>query len=205
MTQATAPSKHYTYKDRRRAKDRRYELIDGVFYFLPSPPLLIHQEVVGEIYRQLATALERRPCRPLLSPIDLLLPKGEEPDDEVDTVVQPDLMVVCHPEKLTLRGVRGAPEFIVEVVSPSSALHDHQRKRDVYERAGVKEYWIVDPLERLVYVYRLEGEGAYGKPAIHPMKGELQVDSLVKVGVGWDPVEERLAAYLPKLDELLRW
>ncbi len=71
--------------------------------------------------------------------MDVRLPKGDEADKDIDTVVQPDVLVVCDPSKLERRGVRGAPDFVVEVLSPSSAYHDHRRKREAYERSGVKE------------------------------------------------------------------
>ncbi len=170
--------------------DVRYELIDGRAYLM-APPTLTHQDVVGEIYYQLRQQLDNTSCRAYVAPVDVRLPKGNEADEDIDTVVQPDVLVVCRPERLDRRGVRGAPDLAVEVVSPSSAYHDHQRKRAVYERAGVREYWLVDPTERIVTVYRIE-DGAFGKPAIHPLRGETPVGVLEGVRIDWSPLEARL-------------
>ena len=120
--------------------DVRYELIDGIAYMMTPSPTLDHQDTAGEIYHQLRQHLEGKPCYPYIAPIDVRLPKHDEPDQDIDTVVRPDVIVVCDVNKLDHRGVRGVPDFVVEVLSPSSAYHDHKRKRKVYERAGVKEY-----------------------------------------------------------------
>ena len=184
---------HYTYGDYLTwPDDVRYELIDGVAYLMAPAPTLEHQDIAGEIYRQLANALEGKPCRPYVAPVDVRLPKGNEADEAVDTVVQPDVIVVCDQGKLDRRGVRGAPDFVVEVLSPSTAFHDHKRKREVYERAGVKEYWLVDPVERTIHIYRLDENGRYGKPDVREMKGETPVGVLGEVVIRWDALVERL-------------
>ncbi len=184
---------HYTYSDYLTwPDDVRYELIDGVAYLMAPAPTLEHQDIAGEIYRQLANALEGKPCRPYVAPVDVRLPKGNEADEAVDTVVQPDVIVVCDQGKLDRRGVRGAPDFVVEVLSPSTAFHDHKRKREVYERAGVKEYWLVDPVERTIHIYRLDENGRYGKPDVREMKGETPVGVLGEVVIRWDALVERL-------------
>ncbi len=184
---------HYTYGDYLTwPDDVRYELIDGVAYLMAPAPTLEHQDIAGEIYRQLANALEGKPCRPYIAPVDVRLPKGNEADEAVDTVVQPDVIVVCDQGKLDRRGVRGAPDFVVEVLSPSTAFHDHKRKREVYERAGVKEYWLVDPVERTIHIYRIDENGRYGKPDVREMKGETPVGVLGEVVIRWDALVERL-------------
>ena len=191
-------SRSYTYRDYLTwPPERRCELINGLPYAMAPAPSPLHQEVVGEIYRQLANALEGRPCRPLIAPVDVRLPRGGERDEEIDTVVQPDVLVVCDHKKLDLKGVRGAPDLVVEVVSPQSAFHDHQRKRELYERAGVREYWIVDPWERLVYIYRLSETGSYGKPTVAPLEGEMEVSILDGVRLRWESVRERIERYAP--------
>jgi len=184
---------HYTYGDYLTwSDDVRYELIDGVAYLMAPAPTLEHQDIAGEIYRQLANALEDKPCRPYIAPVDVRLPKGNEADETIDTVVQPDVIVVCDQDKLDRRGVRGAPDFVVEVLSPSTAFHDHKRKREVYERSGVKEYWLVDPVERTIHIYRLDENGRYGKPDVREMKGETPVGVLPEVVIRWDALVERL-------------
>jgi Uma2 family endonuclease len=109
----------------------------------------------------------------------------------VDTVLQPDVLVVCEASKLDRRGVRGAPDLVVEVLSPGTSSHDHVRKRRVYERAGVTEYWLVHPIDRLVTVYRLMA-GEYGKPEGFEMSGETPVGVLPDVSIQWDALAERL-------------
>lgn len=177
---------HYTYGDYLTwPEDVRYELIDGQAYSIAPAPTLEHQDTAGEIYFQLRQALEGKPCRPLIAPIDVRLPKGDEAEEDIDTVVQPDVLVVCDETKLDRRGVRGAPDFVAEVLSPHSAFHDHNRKRAVYERAGVREYWLVDPTERLICCYLLEG-GRYGKPNIYSMSEPTPVQRLPGVMIVWE-------------------
>ncbi len=171
--------------------DLRYELIDGTAYLMSPAPSLDHQDIAGEVYRQLANQLEDQLCRPFIAPVDVRLPKADEQDADIDTVVQPDVLVVCDPAKLDHRGVRGAPDFVVEVVSPGTAFHDHQRKRAIYERAGVREYWLVDPVERFITIYRL-GEEGYGKPDIQPLEAETAVAVLPGVSIQWDALVARL-------------
>ncbi len=184
---------HYTYGDYLTwPDDVRYELIDGVAYLMAPAPTLEHQDIAGEIYYQLRQQLEGKPCRPYIAPVDVRLPKGNEADEAIDTVVQPDVIVVCDQGKLDRRGVRGAPDFVVEVLSPSTAFHDHKRKREVYERAGVKEYWLVDPVERTIHIYRLDENGRYGKPDVREMKGETPIGVLGEVVIRWDALVERL-------------
>jgi Uma2 family endonuclease len=173
--------------------DPRYELIDGVAYLMAPPaPTLDHQDFAGEIYVQLRLALEGKPCRVFIAPVDVRLPKSNEADELIDTVVQPDVLVVCDPDKLDRkRGVLGAPDFAVEVLSPSTASHDHVRKRRVYERAGVREYWLVHPTDRIVTIYRLEN-GEFGKPDIGVLSGETPVGVLTGVVIAWDDLVRRI-------------
>lgn len=171
--------------------DVRYELIDGLAYLMAPAPNLAHQDAVGEIFRQVANALASKPCRPFIAPVDVRLPKHGEADDKIDTVVQPDILVVCDSSKLDRRGVRGAPDWIVEVLSPSTAGHDQIRKRQLYEYHGVREYWLVHPIDRVLTVYRLQG-GEYGKPELSELRGETTVGVLPEIVVQWDELVARL-------------
>lgn len=172
-------------------EDVRYELIDGVAYRRLPAPDLGHQDIVGEIYCQLSNSLESKPCRAYVAPVDVRLPKTRETDDAIDTVVQPDVLVVCDPAKLDRRGVRGAPDLVVEVLSPATASHDHVRKRRIYERAGVPEYWLVHPTDRVLTIYRLRG-GEYGKPDVQDLAGSTAVGVLPGVTIAWGAVVARL-------------
>jgi len=192
MGPALRDDRYHTYADYLAwSEDLRYELIDGTAYVMAPAPTLAHQDVVGEIYFQLRQALQGKSCRAFIAPVDVRLPKADEADDEVDTVLQPDVLVVCDPSRLDRRGVRGAPDLVVEVLSSSTASHDHVRKRRVYERSGVREYWLVHPIDRMITVYRLR-DGEYGKPEVLELDGETAVGVLPGVSVSWDELVQRL-------------
>jgi Uma2 family endonuclease len=192
MSLAKRDAAYHTYADYLTwPEDVRYELIDGAAYLMAPAPTLDHQDIAGEIYFQLRRALAGKPCRAFIAPVDVRLPKAGEEDELVDTVVQPDVLVVCDRAKLDRRGVRGAPDLVVEVLSPSTASHDHVLKRRVYERAGVKEYWLVHPADRIVTIYRLL-DGEYGKPEVQELAGETPIAVLPDIAIAWDDLVSRL-------------
>ena len=192
MGLALRTEKHYTYADYLQwPDDTRYELIDGEAFRMAPTPLIEHQEVAGEVFRQLANQLDGQPCRPYIAPVDVRLPRADEADAAIDTVVQPDVLVVCDPGKVDRRGVRGAPDWLLEVLSPSTAAHDQIAKRRTYERAGVREYWLVHPSDRTLTVYVLEN-GQYGRPDIYELKDETPIGVLPGVAIAWDALIERL-------------
>ena len=192
MALALKDPDHHTYGDYLAWDgDARYELIDGRAYLMAPAPSLDHQDTAGEIFRQISNALADGPCRCFIAPLDVRLPKGDEDDERIDTVVQPDVLVVCDPAKLDRRGVRGAPDLVVEVLSPATASHDHQRKRQIYERAGVREYWLVHPADRMVSIYRRE-HGRFGKPEVDELTGETPIGVLPGVHIAWDALAARL-------------
>ncbi len=181
------PQRHieyHTYADYTAwPEDVRYELVDGIAYAMAPAPTRIHQQLVGELFRQVANALKNNPCQTFVAPFDVRLPHADEADEQIDTVVQPDVLVVCNPAKLDERGVRGAPDWVAEVLSPGSAKHDQTVKLAVYERAGVAEYWLLHPTDRLVTVYRLGEDGQYGRPTISDMQGTLTIGVLPAVTI----------------------
>jgi Uma2 family endonuclease len=134
--------------------EERFELIEGEAYAMSPAPRREHQRLLVEFARQVANALHEGPCDVYPAPFDVKLTPDEA--DEKPTVVQPDLTVVCDEAKLTEQGVTGPPDLVIEIVSPDSGFHDRGRKYDLYERYGVQEYWIVDPVEQLIEVYYLE-------------------------------------------------
>ncbi len=186
--------KHYTYADYLTWPDEfRCELIDGKIYMMSPAPLLTHQDVAGEIFRQAANALLGKSCRAFIAPLDVRLPNPSQADDETaDTVVQPDVLVVCDANKLDRRGVRGAPDWVVEVLSPSTAGRDQIQKRALYERHGIREYWLVHPLDHVLTIYKLN-DNSYGKPEISELKGQTPVTAVPGLTIDWD----QLAPYLP--------
>lgn len=192
MGHALRQEMHHTYADYLTwPDDARYELIDGEAFLMAPAPLIEHQEVAGEVFRQLANQLDGKPCRPYIAPVDVRLPRADEADAAIDTVVQPDVLVVCDQAKIDRRGVRGAPDWLLEVLSPSTAAHDQIAKRRTYERAGVREYWLVHPGDRTLTVYVLEN-GQYGRPEIYELKDETPVGVLPGVSIAWDALVARL-------------
>jgi len=105
----------------------------------------------------------------------------------VDSVVQPDIVVICDSRKLDEAGCRGAPDWVVEVLSPRTAAKDQRDKRDAYERAGVREYWLVHPTDRTLMIYRLTN-GAYGRPDVQPLVGETAVTAIAGLSIAWPPL-----------------
>ena len=182
----------HSYADYLRwPEDERYELIDGVAYLMAPAPTVRHQDIAGEIFRQIANALEGKPCRVFIAPVDVRLHKAGEADEAIDTVVQPDVLVVCDQRKIGERGARGAPDLVVEVLSPATAGHDQVKKRRVYERHGVREYWLVHPTDQILTVYRLMG-AEYGKPDVQELIGETPIGVLPGVTILWDALAARL-------------
>jgi len=171
--------------------ETRYELIDGIAYLMAPAPSVDHQIIVLEVAHQLRSALENHSCRVLVAPVDVIMPRAGEGDEAVDTVVQPDVLLVCDPAKLTPRGVRGAPDWVLEVLSPASAAHDQIVKLRTYERAAVREYWLAHPTDRVLTIYRHDGK-AYGRPTLQELAGETPLDVLPQLTIRWEPVVERL-------------
>ena len=121
-----------------------------------APPTSTHQEISGELFRQLANYLEGKKCRVYAAPfaVRLFEQDGDTPED-VDTMVEPDLSVICDRSKIDKRGCKGAPDLVIEILSPSTRRHDRLVKLGLYQRAGVREYWIVDPDNGSVQVLTL--------------------------------------------------
>lgn len=165
--------------------DKRWELIDGQAYCMTLAPSRRHQAWLGELYRQFSNYLLDKPCQVYLAPFDVRLPDAsEDGDDEIDTVVQPDIVVVCDQSKLDDRGAKGAPDLVVEILSPGSSKRDITVKFELYQRHGVKEYWLLYPNEKLLQLYRLGEDGRYGSPqafgpedrVLVPLLGDLEID-----------------------------
>ena len=168
MTQPVRKEKErFTYDDYLHWNDGRWQIIDGVVYDMSPAPSREHQRIVLELTVKIHGQLEESPCEVYVAPFDVRLPDMDSAkDDEILTVVQPDIVVVCDELKLDDRGCLGAPDLVVEVLSPSTAVLDLKEKRELYERHGVKEYWLVHPADRLLMVYRPDGTGCYQKAAV---------------------------------------
>jgi Uma2 family endonuclease len=184
----------HTYADYRGwPETARYELLDGIAYLMSPAPSRRHQELLGELFYQVRANLEGGACRTFIAPFDVRLPKGDEADELVETVVQPDLLVVCDPAKLDERGMRGAPDWVAEVLSPATAAHDQTIKLAAYERARVPEVWLVHPVDGVLTLYRLEGN-RFARPAIHELRGHTAVAAVPGLTIDWDRALARLGA-----------
>jgi Uma2 family endonuclease len=159
----------YTYRDYCSwPDDERWELIDGVAWNMSPAPARRHQGITVELEHQIRSFFGDGPCRMYHAPFDVLLPDSDdEEDDEVVNVVQPDILVVCDPAKLNEKGCRGAPDWIIEILSPSTSKKDLAEKHNLYERHGVREYWVVDPGNAFVLTFLLGADGRYGDGIVH--------------------------------------
>jgi Uma2 family endonuclease len=149
---------HYTYADYLEwDEDFRAELFDGKIMMM-APPTSNHQQVSMELSFQIRTYLEGKPCKVFAAPYSVrLFPKKDSRDD---TVFEPDIVVICDQKKRDDKGCNGPPDLVIEILSPSTASYDCVYKLRKYEKAGVREYWIVDPKTKAVAVYILE-DGHY--------------------------------------------
>ncbi len=173
------PLAGFTWGDYRTwPDDERWELIDGVAYAMSPAPSIRHQEVVGRLFSRIEQQLRGRPCRPFVAPTDVKL-------SETD-VVQPDVLVVCDPARITPSHIEGAPDLIVEVLSPGSSARDLRDKKALYERAGVGEYLVVDPLEHYAVRFLLGADG-YDKGTVFAAEERLRFATLEAVEVAlWE-------------------
>ena len=129
----------------------RAELIDGQIYYM-APPTRKHQDIVGTLYRKIADYIDAKggSCKTYVSPFAVFLNENDK------NYVEPDISVICDPDKLDDRGCKGSPDWIIEIVSPASKQMDYYTKLFKYRTAGIREYWIVDPSKNLIIVYNFE-------------------------------------------------
>jgi Uma2 family endonuclease len=186
MTLPTRDTHYHTYADYLTWSDtQRDELINGTAYVREPPaPSPSHQGIVVELCRQVANALKGQPCRVYVAPFDIRPPKATESDD---TVVQPDVFIVCNPLKVDARGMRGAPDWIAEVLSPHTARYDKMVKLPVYERAGVREVWFIHPIDRTLTIHRLEA-GHYKRTTCLALEGQTPLTAVPGVSIDWEQV-----------------
>lgn len=147
--------------------NERWELIDGIAYDMSPAPLREHQKLSMYFSGVFAQYFKKRNCNVYAAPFDVRLPGGFKTDNDVDTVVQPDISVFCDETKLDDRGGNGAPDLVIEILSPSTASKDLKEKFFLYEKVGVKEYWIVDPANRTLTVFILEENEKYARGVVY--------------------------------------
>ena len=133
----------------------RVELINGKVYEMLPAPSFYHQEISGNVSNPLKNYLHNKPCKVIYAPFDVRLPQKGTDDKSIFTVLQPDICVICDLAKIDRRGCIGAPDIVVEILSPGNNTKELKKKYEVYETAGVKEYWVVSPQNQFVVIYTL--------------------------------------------------
>jgi len=176
MPLARKTEKRFTYQDYITWQyDEKWELIDGIAYNMSPAPSIEHQRIVRRFSNILDNNLQNTQCEPFLSPTDVVLTEYD--------VVQPDIFVVCDGNKIKEKNIQGAPDLVIEVLSPSTAFRDRFEKRELYEKYGVKEYIIVDIIEQLVERFNLGKRGIYGKSDIFTPDKNIKLLSLNKMKI----------------------
>jgi len=182
-------TKRYTFADYITwADDKRRELFDGFIKMMTPAPSTEHQTISGELYLIIGSYLKNKKCKIFYAPFDVRLPKTsvEISDKQIYTVVQPDICVICDLSKIEAKGCIGAPDLIIEIVSFSNPKRDIEEKFELYQRHGVREYWVVFPYEKTISVFLLntltlkyDFKGMYAEDSKVPVnifEGDLIVD-----------------------------
>ncbi|MDR3600310.1 MAG: Uma2 family endonuclease [Desulfosporosinus sp.] len=167
----------YTYADYLTwPEGERWEIFDGVPY-MQAAPSTVHQETLMEIARQIANHLKDKSCKVYPAPFCVRLTKGDEIlDEDIQKVVEPDITIVCDKSKVDEKGCNGAPDVIIEIISPLSVKIDRIIKFNMYEKVGVKEYWIVEPEVKIVSVFALQENGRYGRQEVYSEEDQISLN-----------------------------
>ncbi len=161
--------------------DERWEIIDGEAWDMSPAPSTEHQSISMFFSTEISTFLKDKSCRIFAAPFDIRLSEpGDIGEEEIVSVVQPDISVICDSDKIDKKGCRGAPDLIIEILSPSTAYKDETEKLMLYEKHSVKEYWIVNPDAEYIMIYRYNGKD-FDKPEY--LKGEDVIRSLAIEGL----------------------
>jgi len=172
-------NKRYSYADYLTWLDgKRRELLDGLVHLMSPAPTLKHAKVSRNIFGRMFNYIDKHKgrCQVFSAPFDVRLPRnGEKADRDIYTVVQPDICVVCDESKLEERGCLGAPDLIVEILSPSTRKYDLNDKFNIYEASGVKEYWVVSPDSKDVNVFILQPDGRYDEGTLYELKQPREI------------------------------
>lgn len=155
-------SKTYSYSDYLKWEfDERLEIIKGKLFPMSPAPSSNHQRVTGSIFYELFGFLKSKPCQVFIAPFDVRLPRKSKDDKDILTVLQPDICVICDSAKIDVKGCIGAPDVVIEILSPGNNKKELKNKFEVYEEAGVSEYWIIHPDEKTFFRYTLDNDGRY--------------------------------------------
>lgn len=171
-----ADNKRYTYKDYLSCtKEEKYEIINGVPYAMSLVQSRVHQEISMRLVNEIYNYLKGKKCKVYAAPLDVRLCKEDLVDSDILDVVQPDITVVCDENKLDDRGVKGVPDLIIEIVSPSSTSLDYVKKLNLYGDYGVREYWIINPKTQKLLVYKIDNNDFYGEPEMYAREDKVKV------------------------------
>jgi Uma2 family endonuclease len=152
-----AYGKNYTYADYLKFTfDEMVEIINGKIFKMSPAPSSNHQSIVGNLFSFLHNHLRGQRCKVFVAPFDVILPVKGKDFEESNKVVQPDIVIICNREIIKERGCFGVPDWVIEILSPHTTKKDLQLKFDLYEEAGVKEYWIIEPKNQTVEVFVLD-------------------------------------------------
>ena len=155
------PDGYYTYQDYLTWKFKeRVELFKGVIAKMSPAPNRRHQEIFGHLFLAIGNFLSKKQCKAFAAPFDVRLPVSNK-KGKIDTVVQPDICVVCNLNLLDEQGCNGAPDLVIEILSPGNSIREMKDKFELYEQSKISEYWIVDPQKETVIIYSLNGEHQY--------------------------------------------
>lgn len=175
-------NRKYSYNDYLSwSAEERWELIEGIPYNLTPAPSTQHQQITTRLIALFYHALKDSPCQVFGAPFDVRLPDQES--EEIFTVIQPDIAIICDRNKLDSRGCLGSPDLIIEVTSPSTLRRDIKEKFYLYEKAGVGQYWIIYPEQKTVVVFSLNEEGKYGRPDVYSDTDIIMVKNHYSVSI----------------------
>jgi len=175
MNTALKTKGEFTYREYKTwPDDERWELINGTAYNMTPAPNRRHQEIAGALFNKFYNFLKGKKCKVYMAPFDVRIPLFNEDEDAITNIVQPDLLIICDKNKLDSKGAIGAPDLVVEILSPSTAAKDLREKMALYEQAGVLEYWLIDPHDNIVMIHKLV-QNAYGRAEIFAESENIQV------------------------------
>jgi Uma2 family endonuclease len=184
MGEARKLEEYYTYGDYKSWNDDlRWELIGGEAFCMSPGPGAAHQLLVGNLFFGLKNYFQDKVCDVIVAPFDVILPDGDESEDKIDTVVQPDIIILCDKSKLRANGIKGAPDVVFEILSPSTARRDLDDKLQLYERAGVKEYVIADPHNRVIIACRRDLENRFSQRKIYGADDVLELETFPELKI----------------------
>ncbi|BCS80610.1 Uma2 family endonuclease [Anaerocellum diazotrophicum] len=187
--------KVYTYADYLGfPEDARVELIDGVIYDMSPAPSRVHQKIIFELTLIFGNYIKqnKKPCELYTAPFDVVLVEEGQDESKAINVVQPDISIICNKKKLTERGCVGAPEMIIEVVSEYNPSHDYVRKLNLYNQFKVKEYWIVNPNNQIILIYRLKDNEDYLPPEVYTFNDKVKVGIFEDLIIDFAQIKEVL-------------